>query len=221
MPRKVVLLAALVVLASTGSSPAQIFSVNAVGYVNVRVKLGFNLIANPLVAEDNSIGSLFRNFQGGVVPGTTIYKLVDGKFLTATWDDLDNQFVPESTAAEVTLPGDGVFVYLPGSEEKVLTFVGEVQQGEVCTHIPRGYSIKSNPIPQILDFDTMNFPGSPGDQVFRFNSQTGGFQMYQFDEVENRWPDFMPNIPVGEAVMALRQGPAIDWCRTFFINGPR
>ena len=220
MLRKVVLLAALVVLTSNGSSPAQIFSVNAVGYVNVRVKPGFNLIANPLVAEDNSIGSLFRNFQGGVVPGTTIYKLVNGKFLTATWDDLDNQFIPESTAAELTLPGDGVFVYLPGFEEKVLTFVGEVLQGDVCTQIPGGYSIKSSPIPQTLDFNALNFPGSPGDKVFRFNPRTGSFQMYQFDEVGNRWPDFMPSIPVGEAFMVLRQGPAIDWCRTFFVNNP-
>jgi hypothetical protein len=219
MLRKLVGLAALVV-ASTGLSNAQIFSVNAVGYINVTVKPGFNLIANQLFAQDNSIGSLFKNFDGGVVPGTTIYKLVDGKFLTATWDDLDNQYVPESTAAELTLPGDGVFVYLPGSREKVLTFVGEVLQGEVCTEIPSGYSIKSSAIPQTLDFNALNFPGSPGDKVFRFNARTASFQMFQFDEVENRWPDTMPDIPVGEAVMVLRMGPAVDWCRTFFVNNP-
>ena len=220
MKIKSLLLLAVFVHAPFASSFAQVYSVNAVGYVNVSLKPGYNLVANPLVAEDNSIGSLFKNFQTGVPPGTKVFKLVDGKFLTATWDDIDSKFIPESVAAELTLPGDGVFVYLTGGEEKTLTFVGEVQQGDVCTYIPRGYSIKSNPIPQTLSFGLLGFPGSPDDKIFRFNKQTQSFDSFQFDDLDNRWPDTVPAIPVGEAFMVLRLGPAVDWCRTFFVNNP-
>src|SRR6476469_1020651 len=103
------------------STHAQIFSPNAVGYVNLVIKPGFNLVANPLTAQDNSIGSLFRNFQGGVPDGLRIFLYVDTRFETVMWEDLDGAFIPESVASEILLPGNGVFLYLPGLKDRVLT----------------------------------------------------------------------------------------------------
>src|SRR5436190_1553482 len=69
MKTKWLLLMALFANALLGTlARAQVFSVNGVGYVNFVVKAGFNLVANPLIAQDNSLGSLFKNFQGGVPP---------------------------------------------------------------------------------------------------------------------------------------------------------
>src|SRR5438105_1479942 len=104
MKKRVLLIVGLVVSVLGMSEPAQVFSVNAVGYVNVQLSPGFNAVANPLLAQDNSIGALFKNIQGGVPGGTTIYRYVDGRFISAQWNDLDNEFMPATTAAQIILP---------------------------------------------------------------------------------------------------------------------
>src|SRR5688572_17403849 len=151
--------------------------------VEVTLRPGFNLISNPLIAVDNSIGALFKNLQGGVPGGTKVFKLVGGQFITAEWNDLDNVFMPESTAAETTLPGDGVFVYLTGSADKILTFTGEPNQGQVCTPIPRGVSIKSNVYPTMLDFGTARLPLGAGDVAYIFNRATGSYNSYIYNDL--------------------------------------
>jgi hypothetical protein len=219
---KFLFLSALLIFAADGASQAQVYSVNAVGYVNVLIRPGFNLVANPLIAEDNSIGGLFKNIQAGVPGGTAVYKFTDGQFINATWDDLESKFVPEAAAAEITLPGDGVFLFLPSPSDEVLTFVGEVPQGDVCTQIPHGFSIKSNPVPQTMSLShpAASFPASPGDVIYVLNNTTGSFNVYQYDELGTGWVPNLPVIEVGHAFFLYHPGPATTWCRTFFINNP-
>src|SRR3989304_4197401 len=98
MRTKTLLLTAVVSAAGIATSMAQVFSVNAVGYVSKPLQAGkFHLIANPLIASDNSIGKLFA----GVPGGTQVFKFDSAKssLVTATFDDLDNAFLPASAAA--------------------------------------------------------------------------------------------------------------------------
>lgn len=201
-------------------APAQIFSVNAVGYVNTTVQPGFNLIANPLLAEDNSMGALFKNFQGGVPDGLLVYKFVDGNFITMGWSDIMGAFSPDDAAAELLMPGDGVFVFLPDSSSRTLTFVGEVEQGTVCTDIPQGFSLKSSMIPQTIYLDSpgVDFPATPNDIVYLLNPTTHNFEIFQY--TLNGWAPFVPLIHVAEAFFLYHPGSPTTWCRTFFVNNP-
>jgi hypothetical protein len=219
MRTKALLLAAAFAAAGVATSMAQVYSVNAVGYVNVTLKGGFNLISNPLNAADNSIGNVFKNMQGGVPGGTTVYKFVNGNFVNAVYDDLDNVYAPADAAATTVVPGEGVFIFIPGTADKVLTFVGEVVQGSTSTPIPKGFSIKSSVVPQAGKPDDFGLVGAGGDTLYRYNLTTKNYDNYVFDDLDNVWAPPLPVINVGEAFFYFRVGAATNWQRTFSVNG--
>ena len=188
--------------------------------ISVTLKPGYNLVANPLTASDNSIQNLFRNMQGGVPPGTKVFRFINtnNTFITITWDDIDNQFIPPSAAAETTLPGDGVFVFIPGTEDKILTFVGEVLPVTSCQTFPAGWSIKSALVPggPIL-------PITPegGSKIFRYNRITKAYETWTFDDIDAKWiPDpGLPIFPSGEAIFHARFSRR-TWCPGQFPGPP-
>jgi hypothetical protein len=201
---------------------AQVYSVNAVGYVNVSVDPGFNMVANPLTAADNTVGSRFKNFQGTIPGGLKVFIFdpATSQFSTAQWDDLDNQFIPASAAALQVLPGNGVFVFNNGTAALTLTFVGEVPQGTLSNPLPKGFSIKASQVPQAGKPDVLGLPGQGGDKVFRFNKTTKAYDTYQFDDLDSVWLPALPTIPVGEAFFVFRAQSAGSWNRTFSVNNP-
>jgi hypothetical protein len=200
--------------------------VNAVGYLNVTVKPGYSMISNPLVATDNSVGALFRNFQGGAPDGTTIYKLVNGNFVVASWVESENRFIPEEAANMTLVPGEGVFIFLAGAVDRVLTFVGAIPNGELCVHIPTGFSIVSAPGPF-----TMNpaqtlfvFPPTPPRSLtmYRYSPTLRNYTAYTyFGDLFTEWSPALPTLPVGEAVWVYNVGPAFDSCNTYRLNTPQ
>src|SRR5436853_7293303 len=126
MRTKTLLLTAALSAAGVATSMAQVFSVNAVGYVNKTVPKGNKLavISNPLDAGagNNTIGNLFK----GVPDGTQVYKYTGTTFVTATFDSLENAFLPADAAATTVVPGEGVFVRNTSAADITVTFVGEV-----------------------------------------------------------------------------------------------
>jgi hypothetical protein len=221
MRTKALLLAAAFTAAGIATSTAQVYSVNAVGYVKVTLKPGFNLVSNPLTAANNSIAELFKNIEGGVPGGLSIFKFSGGNFLpTVLYDDLDNKFIPEDTALETVTPGNGVFVFNPGTTDLTLTFVGEVPQGDLSNALPQGFSIKGSQVPQAAKPDAIGMPGTPGDRLFRYIPATRSYQDWLFDDLDNKWiPDpGLPVINVGEAFFLFRANTAGTWNRTFSVN---
>jgi nitrogen fixation-related uncharacterized protein len=220
MRTKALVLAAAFAAAGVATSMAQaVYSVNAVGYVNTTLLPGFNLISNPLNAADNKIGTLFKNVQGGAPGGLTVYVFEGGQFKSAQYDDLEGTFSPADVADKTTIPGDGVFCFLPsGGGNKILTFVGEVVQGNTTTPIARGFSIKSSVVPQKGKPDAFGLPAAGGDLIFRYNSVTRGYKSFQFDDLENAWSPPLEDINVGEAFFYFRTGAATNWTRTFNVN---
>jgi hypothetical protein len=219
MRTKALLLAAAFAAVGIATSSAQVYSVNAVGYVNTTLVPGFNLVSNPLNAADNTIGSLFKNMQGGVPGGTTVYKFKNGGFLSTQYDDLENTYSGNATT-ETTVPGEGVFVFLTGTANKVLTFVGEVVQGQTSTPLPRGFSIKSSVVPQAGKPSDFGLPAAGGDSLYKYNPTTRTYASSQFDDLENVWSPVLPVINVGEAFYYFRAGAATNWTRTFDVNNP-
>jgi hypothetical protein len=226
MKTKALLLAAAFTAAGVATSMAQVYSVNAVGYVNVNVDPGFNMVSNPLNAADNSIQSLFRNFQGTIPGGLKVYPFdpTTGQFVTIQWNDLDNQFDPVADAARTVTPGNGVFVQNPSASQLKLTFVGEVPQGQLSNPLPRGFSIKASQVPQDGRPDALGLPGQGGDKIYRYNKATKAYDTYTFNDLDNQWESTagpgLPVIPVGESFFLFRAQSAGTWTRTFSVNNP-
>lgn len=173
----------------SGAGLSQCLDCVPIANLHMTLQPGFNMIANPLNSFDNHVGSLFRNVSGGIPGGFTIYFLEpDGSFVATVWDDLDNQFVPTDIANRILLPGDGVFVFLPSTTNRTLTISGQYP-GQVCTTVPRGYSIKAGlgaPTYQITISPT------PADTIYFYNPATKNYTARMYDDLDARW---VPDLP--------------------------
>jgi hypothetical protein len=214
MRTKTLLLTAALSAAGVATSMAQVFSVNAVGYVSTPLQAGkFHLIANPLIAADNSIGKLFA----GVPGGTQVFKFDNAKsaFVTATFDDLDNAFIPASAAALTVNPGEGVFIKAPAAA--TVTFVGEVPQGSLENKYPKGLSIIASQVPQGGTAKELGLVGAAGDQIFKWNVTSQNYTSHTFDDLDNDWVPKLTALGVGEAFFFSARA-AGSWKRTFNVN---
>jgi hypothetical protein len=194
---------------------AQVYSVNAVGYVNTEIPAGgdagaFALICNPLDAGEgmNTVGNLIT----GINVGSFAYKFNNA---TGTYDV--NQYLGVWTKADMSLaPGEGIFFLNPvGGAAVTITFVGEVKQGDLSTPIAKGFQFISSQVPQagLLSTD-LGFPAAAGDQVFQFNKTTQAYVQSNFFGV---WAPAEPTVAVGEAVF-LNAANDGSWDRTFSVN---
>ena len=127
MRTKTILLSAL--LGSLGSvslmaQSTNVYSLNAVGYINVTVEPGFNIISCPLIASpDNTINTLLTNSTGQ-------FK----KFQFYKWSAITGVYTPDSgtgagwanLGVETLNPGEAGWLYNPSNTAVTVTFVGTV-----------------------------------------------------------------------------------------------
>jgi hypothetical protein len=203
--------------AGVATSMAQVFSVNAVGYVNKTIPKGnkLALISNPLDAGagNNTIANLFK----GVPGGTQVYKYNGTGFITATYDDIDNAFGPADAANTEVKPGEGVFVRNTSAADFTVTFVGEVPQGQLDTTYPKGLSIISSQVPQAGTAEALGFKGVGGDQINQFQIDTQTYYVSTFDDIDNAWGPALKELAVGEAIF-LKAAVGGKWSRNFSVN---
>jgi hypothetical protein len=202
---------------------AQVFSVNAVGYVNKTIPKGnkLALISNPLDAGagNNTIGNLFK----GAPDGTQVYKFDGTAFITATFDSIEGAFLPAAAAATEVKPGEGVFVRnTSATDDYKVTFVGEVPQGAAWADnpYPKGLSILSSIVPQAGTAAELGFIGKDGDQINQFQPDTQNYYVSTFDSLQpagQEWGPALKPLAVGEAFF-LRAGAAGKWSRTFTVS---
>lgn len=223
MRTKALLLAAAVFAVAAGTAKAQVYSANAVGYVNLTLQPGFSLIANPLDNTNNGINVLFAGF-----PSTTrIYRFnADQTYTVAT------KVGANFNTNMVMDPGQGFFINIPGATPVTVTFVGEVPQGNLSNPlIPGAYQIRSSQVPQALNLgrpntpvgtQTLQFPANIGDVVFQFN---GTYTTASFVNVAGgRWSGAAgaegPIINVGSSFFLFKAaaGSPNAWTRTFSVN---
>jgi hypothetical protein len=188
---------------------AQVYSVNAVGYVNIELKPGLQLIANPLDAGagNNTIEKLLP----GVPDGTFVYK-----WDKATSNYLVNNYDLGWGNASMTLaPGEGAFVVLPqGATPVKVTFVGEVPLGAASNmQLTQGLQLVGSKVPQAGLIETdLKYPVADGDFIYRFDYATQNYIVYNYDL---GWGT-QPTISVGEGFWVAKNNTA-DWNRNFSI----
>ena len=103
MRTKTVLLTAALGLVAAATTMAQVYSVNAVGYINLSLAKGFQMGANQL---DDKAGNKVSNVLAGVAAGTVIYKFGSAGYSVNAFDpDLGGWDDPNMTLK----PGEGAW----------------------------------------------------------------------------------------------------------------
>jgi hypothetical protein len=184
MRTKTLLLSAL--LGSLGSislmaQSTNVYSLNAVGYINVTIPTGFSIISCPLFAtdpsgaQDNTISNLL-NASTGQFKGVKFYP----------WDISTSSYGTSDTAtatkwagggAETLMPGQAAFIDNPNAPF-TNTFVGTVPSGALTNKFYTGYTLVSSILPTsgLLTNGLMNYNSAiKGDTAYTYNT---GAQAY-------------------------------------------
>jgi hypothetical protein len=211
MRTKALLLTAAVLSAGVTASVAQsVYSVNAVGYVNLNLPADFSLISNPLNGTNNNLSTVLP-----VVP--------DGSQLL-TWDAANQRFndanvyigglgwIPDAPLS----PGVGAFLFLPSAS--TVTFVGEVPQGNLTNTVPANFGLLAHMVPQAIGLEAANLVGADGDQVLFWDRANQRFEDAYVFIGGLGWLPSDPVPDVAEGFFYFNAGASRSWGRTFSVN---
>jgi hypothetical protein len=217
MRTKTLLLTASIMAAGLGASMAQVYSVNAVGYVNLSLPVGFSMIANPLQGTNDSLSTVIP-----VAPdGTQVlsWNSASQHFNSASVFDADaGAWFPNGTMPV----GKGMFVYV--LEPATLTFVGEVTQGTTITNpVVNSYNALAHKVPQSISLRAAGFPFTDGDQYLTWNPATQHFNPgIVYDGDADAWfgpgGASEPTPGVGQGFFYYTLGGPRTWTRSFTVN---
>lgn len=214
MRTKTLLLTAVLGAAGVVSTMAQVYSVNAVGYINIDLPIGYSLVANQLNNGQNKLSDLIP----APVDSMSVTRWLGSGFDTDAPNYIDGIGWLGGAGGDTKLnPGEGAFIYTPAATK--LTFVGEVPQGALSNPIPVGYSIKSSQVPQAGTLTQLGFTAADSDTIFQWRSNSQNYNPDAPSYLDGiGWLPAEPSIAVGEAFFVFRSGAAGSWNRTFSVN---
>jgi len=229
------LLTGLMTALSSAALMAQtnVYSLNAVGYINVTCAPGFNMIADQLISTNNTLGSLL-NDAAGTYDNVLVYSWNGSTFSHDSGDSaLSGNANGWDNNGVITMnPGQAVWFQNPNKTNMVLTFVGTVPQGSLTNTLAGSgaFTMASSIVPQSGDLVTnlglTNF--NNGDHVYVFNNTTGAgsYTTYTADSLggsgyQGLWdPPGDPQVNVGQGFwyQTFKTGGAVSWVRSFSVN---
>jgi hypothetical protein len=219
MRTKTLALSALLGMIGSASLVAQtnVYSLNAVGYINVQLFPGFNMITCPLICSpDNTIGTLFPNGNGySGAPQSANSNSIPGTSEVFTWNAQTASYSSDTATKNAfksfgsyngwngggTLtinPGQAAWFYNAGSL-MTITFVGTVPQNgatNMSQTLYPGFNMVGSIIPMsgdlVANTNTLLTTGSGNDEVFTWdpalNSGAGGYDpTYTYTKSTHTW----------------------------------
>ena len=209
MRTKTLILTAALGVAGAASAMAQVYSVNAVGYINLTAAPGFIMMANQL---DNGNGNMVADLIPAPAEGTFLWKFDSA---TGLYDANAYEFGEWSKPEMVLGLGEGAFLQNTSSAAFTITLVGEVPQGTLTTEVPAGFAIVSSQVPQAGQIDTvLGYPAVEGDTVYLWSTAIQNYVIATFEFGDWSVP---PVVAVGEAVFSSKAAAA-TWTREFSVN---
>lgn len=197
MKAKTLLIAAAALAAGVMHSQAQVYSQNIVGYVNVPLNTGYNLVANQLDLDGTGKNNGIFTVIGNTLPnGTKVLAWNGSGYSSATYASGTQKWIGNNNVISNAMnPGAGFFVEV-GAPTNV-TFVGNVITGTNSYPIVTGYQIvaPSAPIPGTID-TTNGYKPSKGDKLLVWNGTGYGSKTW----TGTTWVGGDPQLTVGEAV---------------------
>ncbi|MGE4181834.1 MAG: hypothetical protein AB7J34_18580 [Limisphaerales bacterium] len=209
MRTQLILTTAVLGVAGSLGASAQVYSVNAVGYINITVAANkFALVANQLNAGGNKITEVVPT----AAEGTIVFRYAAGAGFVGNGFEFGAWSLPDM----VLPPGVGFFIQNNTAADQTFTFVGEVPQGALSTALVAGLNLTGSQVPQAGTLSALGYPGAEGDVVYQWDAAAQGYKAPNGFEF-GAWSLGDPSIAVGEGFF-LQRGAAGAWTRTFSVN---
>ena len=210
MRTQLILTTAVLGVAGSLGASAQVYSVNAVGYINITVPAGkFALAANQLNAGGNKITEVIPTAS----EGTIVFRYAAGSGFVGN----GYEFGAWSITDMVLPPGAGFFIQNNTAAAQTFTFVGEVPQGSLSTALAAGLNLTASQVPQAGKLGTdLGYTAAEGDIIYQWDIDGQKYKApngYEFGS----WSLGEPTVAVGEGFF-LQKGAAASWTRTFSVN---
>jgi len=179
-----------------------VYSINAVGYINLTVPEGYSIIADQLIATpNNQIWNVLNNdTQGTGNPGplenceVLKYNPATGGYVVDVADASDEDSGPPldtngwAGGGLITMnPGEALWFQNNTGAPLTLTFVGTVPSGTNTVNLAVGYNMIASPVPfsgdLCLNAQLTNY--NDGDELLGFNNTypgSGNYKAYLVDE---------------------------------------
>lgn len=212
MRTQLILTTAVLGVAGSLGASAQVYSVNAVGYINITVPAkGYALAANQLNAGGNTINEVIPTAPDG----TVVFRYAGASGFVSNVRD----FGEWTVGSMVLAPGAGFFVQNNGAAALQLTMVGEVPQGTLNTPLTQGLNLVASQVPQAGKLVTdLKFSAVDGDIVYQWDAGTQGYKnpnAFDFGD----WTGGEPTLAVAEGIF-VQKSAAGAWSRTFSVSNP-
>jgi hypothetical protein len=229
MRTKTILLTAALSAVTVASTMAQVYSINVVGYINIPITNGFQMIANPLDLDGtgvaNNLTTVFTSFKPAL---TKVYAFNGGGFVNALWTG--SAWTGNTNAVNANLqPGRGVFFQWPGATPTStnVTIVGNVLQGSLTNTLSASgvYDIRSSIVPQGNTNgvsggelqSVLGYTAASLDKVIRYNTSGQSYGAQKLWTGSAWSPAGEPAINVAESFW-LQPHAASKWQRNFTVG---
>jgi len=186
MRTKTVLLSALLgALGSVSVHAQNVYSLNAVGYINETIYPGYNLISCPLITSpDQTLNTILPNGTGtgGPYNGDTVYFFSPSTGYTSTQGRAVNTGGTGWTSGastNVIPPGTGFWLYSGATSNITVTLVGTVPSGPMTNTLSSGYNLVSSIVPVSGDIYS--------NTISAFTNVNAGDSLYIFDPTQQKY----------------------------------
>jgi hypothetical protein len=202
---------------------AQVYSVNAVGYVNLTLKPKFNLVANQLIrSPDSKLNTLFP----AVPTESQVFTYSGGLYKADIFDGSSGKWVDANSGEDSTTtlnPGQGFFFYNAANPaaDITVTLVGDVPQGDVGITYGQFFTLSASKVPQQITLNPAN--GLPDKLEGQFLSYNATAQNYDTALINDGGPFTPgPNGPFGwvDSQTGLAANATVTVGQGFFLYNP-
>jgi len=231
MRTKVLICAAALAVASAFTTMAQnVYSLNVVGYINIPLVQGFNLIANQLDYDGTGTNNTVVNILGTNLPlKSTVYTWNGTTYASSTFNTVKGTTSAAWNVTTLTLnPGQGAWLSIPslaGSSSN-LTTVGQVDQGSLVNPnllANGGFALVGSMVPISGGLQTvLGYTPLVGDKVYQFSAATQSYlPASSYEKVKGSssaaWTPAEPTIGIGEGFW-MDVGAGAVWSNYFEVS---
>jgi hypothetical protein len=221
-----------------------VYSLNAVGYINVTCPPGFNIITVPLIeSPDNTVGTVLNNASGALTHDQVYFYTPSGGYsVNDTAKTVGGGFTSTTNAngwanngTNVAAPGVGFWFLNNNSTNVVLTFVGTVPTGSITNTLVAGFNLVGSAVPMSGDIASNSISAltnyNVGDAVYtydptqppvsaytKYTSGTGPFTHFGYNSNWSATGD--PVIPnVGQGFWYENNvGTTVSWVENYSVS---
>jgi hypothetical protein len=224
MKAKTLLIAAATLAVGAITSQAQVYSQNVVGYINIQLTNGFNLIANQLDVDGARTNNTVQTFFGTNLPVNSAvyaYSTSGATYLSASYISTKSgkAWTGSTNAVNAALTtGQGVFVSTPSAIS--FTTVGTVIQGTNVVSLGSGFNIVAPVSPLAGDIQTnLGYIPHVGDVIDIWSPSAQGYTSASYISTKSgpKWSPSSPQLSVGQAVF-INTTATSGWTNSLVIQ---